>query len=253
MEQHEHKETVEKKSIDKMTLLSILVAASIVLSLLNIYNTFSLSSKFDLIFGTLLQQVGGGTQVPTGNQPPTGEQQQQQKVQVSVDDDPVKGSADAPVTIVEFSDFQCPFCGRFYSDTLSSIDEKYIKTGKVKLVYRDFPLGFHPFAQKAAEAAECADEQSKFWEMHNKIFENQNAIEVTNLKQYAKDLGLNTGTFDSCLDTGKYAAEVQKDFNDGSSYGVSGTPSFFINGIQVVGAQPASVFEQIIEQELAAA
>ena len=171
------------------------------------------------------------------------QQQQQQaprqepsRAQVSADDDAVKGSADAPVTIIEFSDFQCPFCARFYSQTLGEIDDKYIKTGKVKLVFRDFPLSFHQNAQKAAEAAECAEEQGKFWEMHDKLF--------------AKDLGLDSAKFDECLVSDKYASEVQKDFKDGQGAGISGTPSFFINGVKLVGAQPFSAFQQVIEQEL---
>lgn len=178
--------------------------------------------------------------------------QAQQDVEVSADDDPVKGSENATVTIIEFSDFECPFCARFYEQTLPQIEENYINTGKVKLVYRDYPLGFHQNAQKAAEAAECADEQGKFWEMHDMIFENQNAIDTASLKQYAGQLGLNTSEFNDCLDSGRMASEVQKDFSDGSLYGVTGTPAFFINGVLVSGAQPYSVFEQVIEEQLAA-
>ncbi len=168
-----------------------------------------------------------------------------------VDDDPVEGSADAPVTIVEFSDFQCPFCEKFYSDTLGQVRKDYIDTGKVKLVYRDFPLSFHPEAEKAAEAAECADDQGKFWEMHDKIFENQETMGVASYKQWAPTLGLNSATFNKCLDSGEKAAEVQADFSAGQSAGVSGTPTFFINGTAVVGAQPYSVFKQAIDAALA--
>ncbi len=172
-------------------------------------------------------------------------------VEVSADDDPVKGNKNAPVEIIEFSDFQCPFCARFYSDTLPQLEKEYIKTGKAKLVYRDFPLtSIHPYAQKAAEAAECADDQGKFWEMHNKIFDNQAAIGVIDLKKYADELGLDTAKFNSCLDSGKYASEVQKDLTDGQAAGVSGTPSFFVNGKKIVGAQPFSAFKQIIDAEL---
>ena len=176
--------------------------------------------------------------------------QPQEKVEVSADDDPVKGDKNAPVTIIEFSDFQCPFCGKFYKETLPEIDEKYIKTGKAKLVYRDYPLGSHEFAQKAAEAAECADEQGKFWQYHDKLFENQDALTIDNLKRYARDTGLSASKFNDCLDSSRYKDEVNKDLKDGESYGVSGTPAFFINGNLISGAQPFSAFEQVIEAEL---
>ena len=168
-----------------------------------------------------------------------------------IDDDAVKGDPDAPVTIVEFSDYECPFCGRFYSQTLPAIIENYIDTGKVKLVYRDFPLNFHAQAQKAAEAAECAGEQGKYYEMHDQLFEDGVQGGVNAFKKYAQDIGLNTAEFNECLDSGAMAGEVAKDLADGSQAGVSGTPAFFINGKNVVGAQPYSVFEQAIEQELA--
>jgi protein-disulfide isomerase len=173
------------------------------------------------------------------------------RLEVSVDDDAVKGDSDAPVTIIEFSDFECPFCTRFYQNTLSQIDEKYIKTGKVKFVYRDFPLNIHANAQKAGEAAECAGEQGKFWEMHDKLFDDGVSGGVDSFKQYASDLGLDTTKFNECLDSDKMASEVQKDFSDGSAAGVSGTPAFFINGIFISGAQPFEAFEQVIEAELA--
>jgi protein-disulfide isomerase len=168
-----------------------------------------------------------------------------------MDDDHVKGDPNAPVTIVEFSDFECPFCARFYTQTLSQIDEKYIKTGKVKLVYRDFPLNFHPQAQKAAEAAECAGEQGKYFEMHDKLFENGVQGGVPGFKATARALGLNGVTFDKCLDSGSQAAEVQKDLADGQRAGIQGTPGFVINGQVISGAQPFQAFEQVIEAELA--
>jgi len=171
-------------------------------------------------------------------------------VDVSIDDDAILGDEDALVTIVEFSDFECPYCARFYSDTMGQIVSEYIDTGLVNLVFRDFPLSFHANAQKAAEATECAEEQDQFWEMHDTIFENQAAITVDDLKQYASDLGLDTEAFNECLDSDKYYDEVQNDFQEGQSYGVSGTPAFFINGRELVGAQPFSAFQEIIEEEL---
>ncbi len=183
---------------------------------------------------------------PTPTQPPAAA-----PVKVSADDDEVLGEPDAPVTIIEFSDYQCPFCGRFWSETLGQIKTQYIETGKVKLIYRDFPLSsIHQYAQKAAEAAECAGEQGKYYEMHDKLFENQRALDTESLKSYAKDIGLNTDDFNDCLDSGKMTSEVNKDFSDGQSYGVRGTPAFFINGKLVSGAQPFSVFQQAIESEL---
>jgi len=119
-------------------------------------------------------------------------------------------------------------------------------------VVRDFPLtSIHPYAQKAAEASECADDQGKFWEYHDLVFANQSAIDVDSLKGYAGQLGLDTGTFDECLDEGKQSSEVEKDLEDGQASGVTGTPAFFINGQLVSGAQPFTVFQQIIDQLLA--
>lgn len=167
-----------------------------------------------------------------------------------LDDDAVRGDKDAPVTIVEWSDFECPFCGRFYQQTLPSIEEEYIKTGKVKLVYRDFPLSFHANAQKAAEAAECAGEQGKYWEMHDLLFEKGVQGGVAGFKQYAKNLGLNTAKFDTCLDSGAMAGEIQQDMADGAAVGIQGTPGFIVNGKLVSGAQPFAVFKQVIDAEL---
>jgi len=243
--------------IGKAQILLGLTIFTLILTLINSYNIFNLSNKLNSMTGNLTknEQVGirETQQLPSGNLPSNANQQQPSKIVVSIDDDPVKGSKNAPITIVEFSDFQCPFCARFYAQTLPSIEENYIKTGKVKFIYRDFPLNFHQYAQKAAEAAECADEQGKFWEYHDILFQKQSewsSAGVEKLKEYAQNLGLDTAKFNECLDSGKYSSEVQKDYSDGSNYGVTGTPTFFINGIEVVGAQPYSVFEQIIEQEL---
>ena len=168
-----------------------------------------------------------------------------------IENDEVKGNPNAPVTIVEWSDYECPYCAKFYSQTLEQIDEKYIQTGKVKFVYRDFPLGFHTNAQKAAEAAECAGEQGKYFEMHDKLFEEGVDGGVSSFKQFAADLNLNTNKFNECLDSGEMASEVSKDMSDGSAIGIKGTPGFVINGQLVSGAQPFSVFQQVIEAELA--
>lgn len=230
--------------MEKTNLLIILISITLILTFINLYGTYNLYSKFDSITGKIVKEQNAQT-APTANG-----QQQPSRIQVSSDGNPAKGNKDASVTIVEFSDFQCPYCGRFFAKTLPSIEENYIKTGKAKLVFRNFPLGFHPNAQKAAEASECANEQDKFWEYHDKLFENQNELDALSLKKFAKDLGLDSQKFDACLDSGKMASEVLKDFSDGSKYGVSGTPTFFINGISLVGAQSYASFQQIIEQEL---
>jgi protein-disulfide isomerase len=168
-----------------------------------------------------------------------------------MDDDAVEGDADAPVTIVEFSDYECPFCERFYSQTLGQIREEYVDTGKVKIVFRDYPLPFHAQAQKAAEAAECAGEQGKYYEMHDLLFEKGVAGGVSSFKGFASEIGLDTSAFDSCLDSGEMAAEVLRDMQDGQAAGVQGTPGFIINGQLVSGAQPFSAFKQVIDAELA--
>lgn len=168
-----------------------------------------------------------------------------------MDDDAVKGDLDAPVTMVEWSDFECPFCGRFYSGAYKQIVSEYVDTGKVRFVYRDFPLSFHPQAQKAAEAAECAGEQGKFYEMHDLLFEKGVSGGVASFKTYASEIKLDTAKFNTCLDDGKMAAEVKKDMADGAAAGVTGTPGFIINGKLVSGAQPFEAFKAIIDAELA--
>jgi protein-disulfide isomerase len=169
-------------------------------------------------------------------------------ISVSVDDDASKGKKDAKVTIIEFTDFQCPFCARA-RPTVNQIVETY--GDKVQYVLRDFPLNFHPLAQKAAEAAECAGEQDKYWEYSDLLWANQKALSVADLKKYAQEAKLDTGKFDQCLDSGKMAEEVNKDMADGSKAGVTGTPSFFINGQMLTGARPFEQFKEVIDLELA--
>lgn len=172
------------------------------------------------------------------------------RVEVAVGDGPPRGPEDAPVTIVEFSDFQCPYCARV-NPTLDAIRERY--PDQVRIVFRHFPLDFHKEAPKAAEASRCANEQGKFWEYHDLLFANQRALGVDQLKQYAARLDLDRSEFDQCLDSGREAAAVQKDVADGRAAGVSGTPAFFINGRFVNGALPLENFVQAIEAELEAA
>ena len=211
-----------------------------------------------------LQPGGGvGAAAPSPAAAPTQPQAPVKVSQVSIDGDPVKGNPNAQVTMVEFSDFQCPFCGRFASDALPQIQKDYVDTGKIKFVYKQFPMdNLHPNAKAAAVASECANEQGKFWQYHDKLFstqtawENQPATDVTNtFKKYATDMGLNAASFNSCFDTKKTASAVDKDSQQASQYGVSGTPTFYIGNdkkgfLQLVGAQPYQSFKSIIDQQL---
>ncbi|TRZ55421.1 hypothetical protein D4Q76_00525 [archaeon] len=160
------------------------------------------------------------------------------------------GSANAKVVVVEYSDFQCPACGAA-EPTVEQIIHTY--GNQIKFVYKNFPLSGHQYAQKAAEAAECAGAQGKFWEMHGRLFANQQALRITDLKNYAQQFGLNATDFNSCLDSGAAAANVKADFNEGLAQKVSGTPAFFVNGRLIEGAQPFEEFKTVIDQELAAA
>ena len=161
---------------------------------------------------------------------------------------PSRGPANAPITIVEFSDFECPYCGRG-EETVAEVVRVY--GDKVRVVYRDLPLPMHTNAPKAAEAAHCAGEQGKYWEMHAKLFANQRALEIPALKGYAKDLKLDQAKFDKCLDSGATAALVEEGRKAGTELGITGTPAFFVNGVMISGAQPFDAFKEIIDVELA--
>ncbi len=163
-------------------------------------------------------------------------------------DDYIRGDENAPVTLVEWSDFECSYCGRL-TPILEQVLEDY--DGQVRLIYRHFPLSFHTTAQKAAEAAECAGDQGKFWEMHDIMFENQSALQVDDLKGYAVELGMNATTFNDCLDSSKYEEKVGNDFDEGVAAGVQGTPATFVNGTLVSGAQPYESFAATIDAALA--
>jgi predicted DsbA family dithiol-disulfide isomerase len=164
---------------------------------------------------------------------------------------PSKGPANAAVTIVEFSDFECPYCGGFYP-TLKDIEKNY--KDKIRIVYRQFPLtSIHPHAQKAAEASMCANDQGQFWQMHDAMFTDQGKLEVADLKEKAAKLMLNTGTFNACLDTSKYAAAIRNEILEGAKVGVSGTPSMFINGRFLSGDQPYDDVAKMIDDELSRA
>ncbi len=217
----------------------------------------------------------------TGNNPPS--PNPTSVVKVSVDDDPVLGDKNAPLTMIEFSDYECPFCKRHFDQVYSEIKRDYIDTGKVKLVYRDFIAvpGHNPLATSEAMAAECSREQGSdaskagsaglpvsgneiYFKYHDEIFKrtisNGNGMAVSQLGVIAKDLGLNVATFKQCLDSNKFKDEVNKDITDARAAGVNGTPSFFvgkstqsgvIDGTMIVGAQPFSAFKAVIDTQLA--
>jgi protein-disulfide isomerase len=148
----------------------------------------------------------------------------------------VKGDPNAPITIVEFTDMQCPFCGRYAENTLSKIDNEYIKTGKVRYIVKDFPLeAIHPNALRAAEATHCAAEQNKAWDMHDRLFANQQKLTKEDITADAAVLGLDSAKFQACLDSDRYAADIRKEIAVGQSSGVNGTPTFFLG---VADAQP---------------
>jgi protein-disulfide isomerase len=169
------------------------------------------------------------------------------RIAVDIGGRPIRGNPNAPVTIVEFSDFQCPFCSRA-RPTVNRVRETY--GDRVRVIFRNFPLQMHADAQKAGEAASCAGEQGKFWEMHDRLFANQSKLQVTDLKEHATALGLDAEAFNQCLDSGKHAPDLQKDMAEGADYGVTGTPAFFINGRPLTGAQPFETFAQVIDDEL---
>ena len=169
------------------------------------------------------------------------------KIELSADD-PSIGAASAPVTLVEFSDFQCPFCQRV-APTLKQVRQTY--GDKVRLVWKDFPLTqIHPQAFKAGEAAHCAGDQGKFWEYHDRLFANQQALQPNDLKKHAADLGLDAAKFNSCLDSSKYGERVRDGVAEGSRLGVNSTPMVYINGRVLSGAQPYEAFASVIDEEL---
>lgn len=197
------------------------------------------------------------------NQLPTQRVQAPLHVKISADDDPIIGDEDAPITIIEFSDFQCPFCARFHVQTLPLIMEQYIEESKVKLVFRDFPIqSIHPNALPAAVAAECANEQGKFKNMHDMLFEKQDewnnketVSAVSLFIQYAEQIELEKDVFESCISSGKHIEEIRNDLDDGRNYGVTGTPGFFVGNdeigfVEIKGAQPFDSFKKIIDAQL---
>lgn len=205
-----------------------------------------------MVSGSLLYV--NGAKLPTG-QTLDGSNPKNKVQELSVGDSPFLGDKNAKITIVEFADFRCPFCERFYQDAEKQIIANYVNTGKAKFVFKHYAfLGQE--STWASEAAECANEQGKFWEYHNWLYDNQAPesdlayYSKTNLIKYAGKVGLDTNKFSSCLNSDKYSGRVSTDLSQGQTAGVTGTPTVFINGQSIVGAQPFSVFKAIIDSEL---
>jgi len=262
----ENKITIKKSTYNNM--LKGIVAAIAIATFLGGYAIGALDNDSDSLSADEIKEIISAveakapTPAPQQAQAPT-QPTAPQIFQVSLEDDPFIGDPNAPVTMIEFSDFQCPFCKRFFDQTLPQIEENYINTGKVKLVYKDFPLiSIHPNVKPVHVAAECADEQGKFWEYHDALFEKQSEWQrlspsdlQTTLVQYADDFGLQTASFEACLNSPEMLEEVNADFLQATSFGASGTPTFFIGNekdgfIKLVGAQPYAVFQATIDNLL---
>jgi protein-disulfide isomerase len=182
---------------------------------------------------------------------------------IAITSEPFRGSGAAKVALIEFSDYQCPFCGRYAKDIYPQIRTEYVDTGKIKYVFRDMPLPFHQNAFKAAEAAQCAGAQGKFWEMHDTLFANQSALGPEQLTAHAKTVGIDDAKFAQCLESAQFAADIKKDIADAGAAGITGTPSFLVGVIQpgdgrvrivkkLVGAKPYDEFKAALDGALAA-
>ena len=208
-------------------------------------------AELRLLRETILQRLAQ----PQPGQPPA-----RVVAKVAIGANPTLGKKDAPVTIIEFSDYQCPFCRQFVEATLPALKKEYVESGKLRYVFRDFPLDqIHPQARQASEAARCAGDQGKYWEMHDLLFQNQQALQPEQLKTYAGRLHLDETAYGACLEGGKHGALVQQNYNEGLAAGVRGTPSFFlgktraddtIEGVLISGARPLNDFRQEIERAL---
>jgi protein-disulfide isomerase len=171
-----------------------------------------------------------------------------QRVDVPIGNAPVWGAADAPITIVEFSDYECPYCIKWHKEVWPQIQQAY--PNQVRLVYKDFPLyQAHPNASPAALAARCANDQNKYWLFHDRLFSGK-ALSTAYYESIAAELSLDVAKWRSCVTSGKYNTEIENDYNYGAQLGINGTPTFFINGVAMIGAQPFSAFKKLIDQEL---
>ena len=250
---HQDIKTEEPKNSDEIVTISKTALWKIVSGVLGILLIFSIfSGGFGLKNNSPTGAVIGAPLPDRAVQAPNVDSAGITDMKALADDDSFLGKEDAPIIIVEFSDYECPFCERFYTQTLPQIKSTYIETGKAKFVYRDFPLGFHSQAEPVAIAANCAGEQGKYFQYHDKIFSNGGAggKSSSDYKKWAQELGLNMPKWEKCTSDPAQKQEIQKDVSDGSAAGISGTPGFIINGKVISGAQPFSVFQQIIDAEL---
>jgi len=257
-----------KITIKKSTYNNMLIAIVAAIAIASFFGGITIGTFDDSDSGITGEQLAEIlSEIKTTSTPQPTQQSPQpsapQIFTVSFDDEPVKGNPDAPVTVVEFSDFQCPFCSRFFQQTLPLIEENYIDTGKIKFVYKDLPLdNLHPNARSTHIAAECADEEGKFWEYHDVLFQKQaewqslasSDLDIT-LSQFAVDLGMQAASFESCMESQDIADEVNQDTLEAVRYGITGTPTFFIGNeedgfIKLVGAQPYAAFQAAIDEKL---
>lgn len=269
------KTTNQSSQQTQMTMMVLLLVGVVLVLIFTSFSFYTISqvndkvTRMDNFFASNAQGYDSGN---TGNTEETGNQGAQQQQggnepqqqqggnepqqvgEPDISNRPVLGDEDAPVTIVEYSDFECPFCQRFFQDTYPQLKEQYIDTGKAKLVYKDFPLpNIHPMAEPAAIAGKCVyrlSDSETFFEYHDTIFNNQGGLSEASLEQWATDLGVSQSEYQSCIENPEVKEQVDADFNEGSEFGISGTPSFVIEGQLLVGAQPISAFQDIIDAEL---
>ncbi len=263
-----HREAGEKKNNSVYVLPAAILLAAILISGSIFYNTKIFISKgLNGANTSVLGTDAGQGAVPAAPAQAPAAQPDSGPVKVSVDDDPVLGNKNAPLTLIEFSDYECPFCKRYFTETFPEIKKNYVDTGKLKIVFRDYPLPFHnPLATTEAIAANCSREQggdAVYYKYHDEVFNrtksNGQGLAKDDLYKIAADLKLNAGNFKSCLDSEKYKDEIAKDTADGSAAGVSGTPTVFIGkssadgnitATKVVGAQPYASFKATLDQML---
>lgn len=240
-------------TLDKGKYVPVLV----VLLIIAAFFIGSLTTKISMLQSGTGTTPGGTAAVP--NQPPPNQPNQpdpNKRYGVKEGHLPYLGNKNAKVSIIVFSDFECPFCRRHYFESITRIKKDYLDTGKAKMYFRHYPLEFHKMAKPAALASECANEQGKFWEMHDKIFTeigllgDNPTFTADDLKTWALELKVDASKFNQCFDSNKYDSNISDDIQDAASVDVSGTPTTFINGKIVVGAQPYDSFKTIIEEEL---
>ena len=242
-----------------LSIISVAVLLSLIISGWGLYERTSMQIEIANLNNNIERMRTDLNAIKTAARPGSPAPQPVIEKVVSIDDDPIKGDKNALVTIIEFSDYECPFCKRSYDNVVTKLYEEYISKGKVKLVFRDYPLPFHKKAIPAAIAANCAGEQGKYWEVHDFLFENPDKLDTTAILNSAEEFGLVKAKFEACINDKSKEKEITKDIEDGQKYGVRGTPSYFIGkttdgdeitGTFIRGAQPYSVFKELIDEKL---